>query len=146
MSLSKVKENELRERKTYNTNTADRHTASLYHFLDVLSTPNSAVRVASPLHPHTLTPFLPRSIKSIPPLAFMDLHSLEWLKLSHNDLTRLTEDTVQPILDTLTMIDVSRKSQHGGREGGSERDRTGRGGIDKGVGRGLKSPADFKNL
>lgn len=53
----------------------------------------------------------------------MDLHSLEWLKLSHNDLTRLTEDTVQPILDTLTMIDVSRESQHGGEgsgEGGAK--------------------------
>lgn len=45
----------------------------------------------------------------------MDLHSLEWLKLSHNDLTRLTEDTVQPILDTLTMIDVSRESHRSRR-------------------------------
>lgn len=47
------------------------------------------------------------SIPNIPNLAFMDLHSLEWLKLSHNELTNLLEDTVQPILDTLTMIDVS---------------------------------------
>lgn len=88
----------------------------------------------------------------------MDLHSLEWLKLSHNDLTRLTEDTVQPILDTLTMIDVSRESQHGGRagrgrerqdgagRGGAGRDRAGQGGMDKKGRRGLKSSADFKNL
>ncbi|KAK7075530.1 hypothetical protein SK128_012945 [Halocaridina rubra] len=40
-------------------------------------------------------------------MTFFDLHSLEWLKLSHNDLTALTEETVLPILDTLTMIDVS---------------------------------------
>ncbi|MPC78934.1 hypothetical protein E2C01_073442 [Portunus trituberculatus] len=49
----------------------------------------------------------------------MDLHSLEWLKLSYNDLTSLTEDTVQPILDTLTMIDVSRECL-GQREGWEE--------------------------
>ncbi|MPC33101.1 hypothetical protein E2C01_026443 [Portunus trituberculatus] len=41
-------------------------------------------------------------------MTFFDLHSLEWLKLSHNDLTHLSEDTVLPILDTLTMIDLSR--------------------------------------
>lgn len=70
----------------------------------------------------------------------MDLHSLEWLKLSHNDLTRLTEDTVQPILDTLTMIDVSREFQHDGRagwsrerQGGAGQGGTGRDGT--GVGR-----------
>ena len=44
-------------------------------------------------------------------MGFIDLHSLEWLKLSYNDLTNLADDTVQPILDTLTMIDLSREFQ-----------------------------------
>lgn len=43
-------------------------------------------------------------------MTFFELHSLEWLKLTHNDLTHLSEDTVQPILDTLTMIDLSSES------------------------------------
>ena len=50
------------------------------------------------------------SIREFLPMTFFDLHSLEWLKLSHNDLTHLSEDTVLPILDTLTRIDLSRES------------------------------------
>lgn len=50
---------------------------------------------------------MPHSIKAIPPLALEDLHSLEWLKLAHNEITNIPEDTVQPILDTLKMLDIS---------------------------------------
>lgn len=50
------------------------------------------------------------SIRGFLPMTFFELHSLEWLKLTHNDLTHLSEDTVQPILDTLTMIDLSSES------------------------------------
>lgn len=49
------------------------------------------------------------SIKTLPPLAFENLNSLETLNLQNNKLTSLAEEPIEPILDTLRTIDVSGK-------------------------------------
>ena len=45
-------------------------------------------------------------IASIPPTAFQDLHSLEWIKLYNNKLTTLHYELMEPVLDTLIHIDL----------------------------------------
>lgn len=47
------------------------------------------------------------SIKTLPPLAFENLNSLETLNLQNNKLTFFAEEPIEPILDTLRVIDVS---------------------------------------
>lgn len=45
-------------------------------------------------------------IKDIPPPAFQDLHSLEWVKLYNNKLTTLHYELMEPVLDSLMHIDI----------------------------------------
>ena len=53
------------------------------------------------------------SIKDIPPTAFQDLHSLEWIKLYNNLLTTLHYELMEPVLDTLQHIDIHSKYCNG---------------------------------
>ena len=48
-------------------------------------------------------------IKDIPPSAFQDLHSLEWIKLYNNVLRTLHYELMEPVLDTLQHIDIHSK-------------------------------------
>ena len=48
-------------------------------------------------------------IRDIPPPAFQDLHSLEWIKLYNNDLKTLHYELMEPVLDTLMHIDIHSK-------------------------------------
>ena len=52
--------------------------------------------------------FLSR-IQDIPPTAFQDLHSLEWIKLYNNLLTTLHYELMEPVLDSLQHIDIHSK-------------------------------------
>ena len=45
-------------------------------------------------------------IQDIPPTAFQDLHSLEWIKLYNNLLTTLHYELMEPVLDSLQHIDI----------------------------------------
>lgn len=45
-------------------------------------------------------------LSDIPPTAFQDLHSLEWIKLYNNKLTTLHYELMEPVLDTLIHIDL----------------------------------------
>ena len=45
-------------------------------------------------------------IADIPPTAFQDLHSMEWIKLYNNKLTTLHYELMEPVLDTLIHIDL----------------------------------------
>ena len=56
----------------------------------------------------TLNIFLSR-IQDIPPTAFQDLHSLEWIKLYNNLLTTLHYELMEPVLDSLQHIDIHSK-------------------------------------
>ena len=48
-------------------------------------------------------------IDDIPPPAFQDLHSLEWVKLYNNQLKTLHYELMEPVLDSLMHIDIHSK-------------------------------------
>ena len=48
-------------------------------------------------------------IDDIPPPAFQDLHSLEWVKLYNNRLKTLHYELMEPVLDSLMHIDIHSK-------------------------------------
>ena len=48
-------------------------------------------------------------IDDIPPPAFQDLHSLEWVKLYNNKLKTLHYELMEPVLDSLMHIDIHSK-------------------------------------
>ena len=48
-------------------------------------------------------------ISNIPPTAFQDLHSLEWIKLYNNLLSTLHYELMEPVLDSLQHIDIHSK-------------------------------------
>lgn len=50
--------------------------------------------------------FLCNSIKSLPALAFENLNSLETLSIQNNKLTTIPEEVVEPIIDTLRVVDI----------------------------------------
>ena len=45
-------------------------------------------------------------IEDIPPPAFQDLHSLQWVKLYNNRLKTLHYELMEPVLDSLMHIDI----------------------------------------
>ena len=49
------------------------------------------------------------SIKSLPALAFENLNSLETLSIQNNKLTRIPEEVMEPIMDTLRVVDIMGK-------------------------------------
>lgn len=53
-----------------------------------------------------LSLFLKKSIKSLPPMAFENLNSLETLSIQNNKLSTIPEDVMEPIIDTLRVVDI----------------------------------------
>lgn len=51
----------------------------------------------------------PHSIKSLPALAFENLNSLETLSIQNNKLSTIPEEVVEPIIDTLRVVDIMGK-------------------------------------
>lgn len=49
------------------------------------------------------------SIKTLPALAFENLNSLETLSIQNNKLTRIPEEVMEPIMDTLRVVDIMGK-------------------------------------
>lgn len=47
------------------------------------------------------------SIKNLPPLAFENLNSLESLNVQNNKLTRISEEVVESVIDTLRAVDIT---------------------------------------
>jgi len=50
------------------------------------------------------------SIKVLPSLLFENLNSLETLNLQNNKLQRIPQDIMEPVIDTLRIIDITGKS------------------------------------
>lgn len=50
------------------------------------------------------------SIKVLPSTLFENLNSLETLNLQNNKLQRIPQDTMEPVIDTLRIIDITGKS------------------------------------
>jgi Leucine-rich repeat (LRR) protein len=50
-----------------------------------------------------------RSIKSLPAMVFENLNSLETLSIQNNKLTRIPEDVMEPVIDTLRVVDIMGK-------------------------------------
>lgn len=49
------------------------------------------------------------SISVLPALAFENLNSLETLSIQNNKLTRIPEEVMEPIIDTLRVVDIMGK-------------------------------------
>lgn len=49
------------------------------------------------------------SIRSLPAMAFENLNSLENLNLQNNKLIRIQEEIMEPIMDTLRVVDITGK-------------------------------------
>ena len=49
------------------------------------------------------------SIKTLPPLAFENLNSLETLNLQNNKLMHIPEEVMEPVVDTLKVVDIMGK-------------------------------------
>lgn len=49
------------------------------------------------------------SIKTLPAMAFENLNSLETLSIQNNKLTRIPEEVMEPIIDTLRVVDIMGK-------------------------------------
>lgn len=49
------------------------------------------------------------SIKMLPAMAFENLNSLETLNIQNNKLTRIPEEVMEPIMDTLRVVDIMGK-------------------------------------
>lgn len=47
------------------------------------------------------------SIKSLPSMVFENLNSLETLNIQNNKLTRIPADVMDPIVDTLRVVDIT---------------------------------------
>lgn len=54
-------------------------------------------------------PILFFSIKTLPPLGFENLNSLETLNLQNNKIMHITEEVMEPIVDTLRVVDIMGK-------------------------------------
>lgn len=50
--------------------------------------------------------FLVNSIKNLPAMAFENLNSLETLSIQNNKLTTIPEEVMEPIIDTLRVVDI----------------------------------------
>lgn len=50
------------------------------------------------------------SIKVLPSTLFENLNSLETLNMQNNKLQRIPQDTMEPVIDTLRIIDITGKS------------------------------------
>jgi hypothetical protein len=48
----------------------------------------------------------PRSIKTLPAMAFENLNSLETLSIQNNKLVTIPEEVMEPIIDTLRVVDI----------------------------------------
>lgn len=46
------------------------------------------------------------SIKNLPAMAFENLNSLETLSIQNNKLQRIPEEVMEPIIDTLRVVDI----------------------------------------
>lgn len=57
-----------------------------------------------------LWPLFYCSIKVLPSTLFENLNSLETLNLQNNKLQRIPQDTMEPVIDTLRIIDITGKS------------------------------------
>lgn len=57
----------------------------------------------------TLISFFVNSITVLPALAFENLNSLETLNIQNNKLTRIPEEVMEPIMDTLRVVDIMGK-------------------------------------
>lgn len=54
-----------------------------------------------------IAPFIFKfSIEVLPALAFENLNSLETLNIQNNKLTRIPEEVMEPIIDTLRVVDI----------------------------------------
>lgn len=53
--------------------------------------------------------FVFRSIKLLPAMAFENLNSLETLNIQNNKLVRIPEEVMEPIMDTLRVVDIMGK-------------------------------------
>lgn len=49
------------------------------------------------------------SIKVLPALVFENLNSLETLSIQNNKLTRIPEEVMEPIMDSLRVVDIMGK-------------------------------------
>lgn len=49
------------------------------------------------------------SIKVLPAMAFENLNSLETLNIQNNKLVRIPEEVMEPIMDTLRVVDIMGK-------------------------------------
>lgn len=49
------------------------------------------------------------SIKILPAMAFENLNSLETLSIQNNKLQRIPEEVMEPIIDTLRVVDIMGK-------------------------------------
>lgn len=58
------------------------------------------------MHKLTLLQF---SIKVLPSTLFENLNSLETLNLQNNKMQRIPQDTMEPVIDTLRIIDITGK-------------------------------------
>lgn len=47
------------------------------------------------------------SIKTLPSMVFENLNSLETLNIQNNKLTRIPADVMDPIVDTLRVVDIT---------------------------------------
>lgn len=57
-----------------------------------------------------LWPLFCCSIKVLPSTLFENLNSLETLNMQNNKLQRIPQDTMEPVIDTLRIIDITGKS------------------------------------
>lgn len=47
------------------------------------------------------------SIKVLPPMVFENLNSLETLNIQNNKLSKLPEDIMEPLMDSLRVVDIT---------------------------------------
>lgn len=55
------------------------------------------------------------SIKALPSMVFENLNSLETLNIQNNKLTRIPSDIMDPVVDTLRVVDIMGESFHANR-------------------------------